>query len=568
MSGDALRGIGVGVASIVGQVRRFDSQILVPDDEKVPCGSAEVEKALEFVRFCLERVREELEAQANAQGDQVVADVVIANAEIVADPELAKRIENLVREGNGPAGAVNKAFAECEELFDSLGGYMAERKSDLRSLRDRVLAKILGKPDPVVELEEPRILVAKDLTPADTVSLDLSNVLAVVTQEGGSTSHTAIIARQNGIPCVVGVASADKLTDGALVAVESAKGLVTLAPDEKLVEHIRREKQFRRSLASDRRLGATKDGRRVELLANIGGKKDANRAVELGAEGVGLFRTEFLFLGADLEPTVSEQEAAYSAVFERFRGKKVVLRTLDAGSDKPLSFANNTDEPNPALGVRGYRLAKSNQELLLNQLVAVNQAAARNPETDVWVMAPMVSTEKESADFARLVRNLESDIKVGVMVEVPSAALCAYSILSTVDFVSLGTNDLAQYVMASDRQLASLADLLSPWQPAVLQLVSKTVLAAKAAGKPVGVCGEAASDPLLALFLVGLGASSLSMSAASIAEVRFALRNMTRSECADLAHSVLLAGNANEARACALEMTSPEALKVLGLNSK
>jgi phosphotransferase system enzyme I (PtsI) len=287
----------------------------------------------------------------------------------------------------------------------------------------------------------------------------------------------------------------------------------------------------------------------VPLLANVGGAKDAQAAAKLGAQGVGLFRTEFCFLERDTEPTVEEQAAAYKGVFDAFPGKKVVLRTLDAGADKPLPFLTDSTEPNPALGVRGYRTDFTTPGVLDRQLEAIAKAE-KESEADVWVMAPMISTAEEAARFATMCA--EAGIKTpGVMVEVPSAALTADTILREVAFASLGTNDLTQYAMAADRQLGPLAGLNTPWQPAVLRLVGLTVEGSRAEGhnKPVGVCGEAAADPALAVVLTGLGVTTLSMTARSLAAVAAVLKTVTLAEAQEQAKLAQSAPTAVEARA-------------------
>ena len=294
--------------------------------------------------------------------------------------------------------------------------------------------------------------------------------------------------------------------------------------------------------------GTTADGHLVPLLANVGGAVDAVKAAELGAQGVGLLRTEFCFLERDTEPTIDEQVVAYRGVFDAFPGKKVVVRTLDAGADKPLPFLTDTTEPNPSLGVRGYRTDLTTPGVLKRQLTAIATAATDSP-AEVWVMAPMIATVDEAADFAAMCR--VAGLKIpGVMVEVPSAALLADRILGEVDFVSLGTNDLTQYTMAADRQLGTLAALNSPWQPAVLHLIKLTVAGSIAQGKnkPVGVCGEAAADPVLAVVLVGLGVATLSMTARSLSAVGAVLKSVTLDEAKRLAELALSARNADEAR--------------------
>jgi phosphotransferase system enzyme I (PtsI) len=331
--------------------------------------------------------------------------------------------------------------------------------------------------------------------------------------------------------------------------VDGAAGSITADPDESLRSAAEAWAATASLLAEFSGTGATADGHLVPLLANVGGAKDAVAAAKLGAQGVGLFRTEFCFLERDTEPTVEEQAAAYKGVFDAFPGKKVVLRTLDAGADKPLPFLTDSTEPNPALGVRGYRTDFTTPGVLDRQLEAI-ALAEKQSEAEVWVMAPMISTAEEAARFASMCA--DAGIKTpGVMVEVPSAALTADTILREVSFASLGTNDLTQYAMAADRQLGPLAGLNTPWQPAVLRLVGLTVEGAAAEGhnKPVGVCGEAAADPALAVVLTGLGVTTLSMTARSLAAVAAVLKTVTLAEAQELAKLALSAPSATEARA-------------------
>jgi phosphoenolpyruvate-protein phosphotransferase (PTS system enzyme I) len=287
----------------------------------------------------------------------------------------------------------------------------------------------------------------------------------------------------------------------------------------------------------------------VKVLANVQDGAGARAAAAKHAEGVGLLRTELAFLSRAEEPSVEEQAAGYAEVFEAFPGRRVVLRTLDAGSDKPLAFATMPDEENPALGVRGLRVARRDPGLLERQLDAVAEAARRTGEQP-WVMAPMVATVSEAAEFGRLVR--DRGLVPGVMIEVPSAALHADRLLEHVDFLSIGTNDLSQYTLAADRLSADLADLTDPWQPALLALVRITAEAGRRAGKPVGVCGEAAADPLLACVLTGLGVTSLSAAAAAVQGVGARLGQATLQQCRDAAGAVLATATAAEARAAAL----------------
>lgn len=388
------------------------------------------------------------------------------------------------------------------------------------------------------------MLAARDLAPADTATLDPARVLAIVTSEGGPTSHTAILARALGIPAVVGAAGAVDLADDARVLVDGGKGEVVLDPSD---DQVARAEALAAQVRTFDGHGRTRDGHPVPLLANIGNPDGAQPAADAGAEGVGLFRTEFCFLDRNQAPTVDEQVAAYRRVLAAFPGKKVVVRTLDAGADKPLPFLTATDEPNPALGVRGLRTASRDPDVLEDQLTAIARAAAAE-SAEVWVMAPMVATVEETEDFvARCTAHGLGT--AGVMVEVPSAALLSGPILARAAFASIGTNDLTQYAMASDRLLGSLATLSTSWQPAVLHLVAATCRGGAQQGRPVGVCGEAAADPALAVVLVGLGVATLSMSPRALPDVAAVLASVTREECTRLAQRALVAETADAARA-------------------
>ena len=371
------------------------------------------------------------------------------------------------------------------------------------------------------------MLVATDLAPADTAGLDPALVLALVTERGGATSHTAIIARQLGIPCVVGVAGALGLPPGGHVLVDARPARSTRRPAAEARRRVDADRAARAALETWTGPARTTDGVHVELLANVADGESARPGVAAPVEGVGLFRTELCFLDRRDEPCVDEQGAIYGEVLAPFEGegRYVVVRTLDAGSDKPIAFATLEDEENPALGVRGLRLALNNPGLIERQLDGI-AAAASASGTETWVMAPMVATVAEARDFAQQVR--DRGLKAGVMVEVPSAALLADRMLEVVDFLSIGTNDLTQYAMAADRLASDLAHLTDPWQPAVLQLIATTAAAGQRAGKSVGVCGEAAADPLLAVALIGMGITSLSMASAAVRAVGAQLSRPSR----------------------------------------
>lgn len=416
----------------------------------------------------------------------------------------------------------------------------------------RVSAVVLG----VVELPSlPRgcILMARDLGPADVLDLDLERILAFVTEGGGRTSHTAIVARSLGLPAVVACPGASGIESGQFVLVDGRAGSVTVDPSPEVVQRLLgREDRRRGELASMHGPGCTRDGLAVQLLVNIDTAYQAGVAAD--SEGTGLFRTEMLYMARHTAPSVAEQRSQYSEVFAAFAGRKVVVRTLDAGADKPLPFIDGSVEPNPALGVRGLRVSLRWPQLLQNQLTAI-AAAAEASKAEVWVMAPMVSTVVEVRMFAGSARALGLKT-VGVMVEVPALALRPAQVLAACDFLSIGTNDLAQYAFAADRMQPALADLVDPWQPALLDLVAMTADAGRSAGKPVGVCGEAASDPLLALVLVGLGMTSLSMSAISLSEVRASVAAYDARDCRRFAEAAIKADSAAAAREAVAELAA------------
>lgn len=536
-------GVGVSGGRASGPVARVAEPLPEPAAGPAPHDPA-AESAR--VRPAADAVAEQLFRRAGkASGDAKA--VLETTAAMAFDPALISRAEQLVTERPAPAArAVHDAAEEFAVQLRETGGYMAERVRDVQDVRDRIIAELQGtQPPGVPELDRPSVLLARDLAPADTAGLDPELVLALVTEEGGPTSHTAILARSLGIPSVVSVRGmlADANPVGAIV--DGDEGTVDLL-DQAVTT---RSPQQSGRAAEFRGPGATSDGHPVRVLANVGSTTDAVNAVAAGAEGVGLFRTEFCYLAAEEEPSVATQRQAYAEVLAPFSGKPVVVRTLDAGADKPLSFVDHGDEPNPALGVRGLRVTFGRSGLLDKQLESI-AAAEQDTAAQVSVMAPMVATAEEAAWFAE--RAAAAGIRrAGVMVEVPAAAFCAREILDTVDFASIGTNDLAQYLFAADRQLGALAGLNDPWQPAMLRMLKLVGDAGGELDKPVGVCGEAAADPLLAGVLVGLGASSLSMAGAAVPTVGRALAEYSAEQCRRAADAAMAASDPAAARTAA-----------------
>ncbi|EME23698.1 phosphoenolpyruvate--protein phosphotransferase [Rhodococcus triatomae] len=514
-----------------------------------------VDRPAEKQRFLA--AAEAVAARLLARADSVRgagADVLRATAGLATDRGWLGAAGTLIDAGAPADSATADATDRFAAVFTELGGVMAERVTDLEDIRDRVIAELHGMPEPGVPTPSvPSVLVARDLAPADTAVLDPTLVVAIATTLGGPTGHTSIIARQLGIPCVVGVSGLGDIASGAPVLVDGSAGSVEVDPDPgRARSAVAHSADVRRRTASWVGPGRTRDGHPVAVLANVQDGPGARAAADgSAAEGVGLFRTELAFLDRDTEPPVEEQAQIYREVFDAFPDGKVVVRTLDAGSDKPMRFAPTGEEANPALGVRGYRIAAGHPGLLERQLDAI-AAASRTSSSEVLVMAPMIATLAEAAEFAAAAR--ARDLVPGVMVEVPAAALLADRILEHVDFLSIGTNDLTQYTMAADRMSAPLAGLTDPWQPAVLALVARTAADGARVGKSVGVCGEAAADPLLACVLVGLGVTSLSMAASAVAATGSALASVDLAQCRRAADAALAAADPSAARQKATEI--------------
>ncbi|MFC5958787.1 phosphoenolpyruvate--protein phosphotransferase [Streptomyces pratens] len=552
-----LRGVGVSHGVAIGEVRHMGTAVLEPPARQIPAEEAEREQGR--ARKAVEAVAADLTARGTLAGGEAQA-VLEAQAMMAQDPELMTDVERRIAESSTAERAVYDAFAAYRELLAAAGEYLAGRVADLDDVRNRIVARLLGVPMPgVPDSDEPYVLVARDLAPADTALLDPTLVLGFVTEEGGPTSHSAILARALGVPAVVALPGVGELAEGTLIAVDGSTGEIFVNPSEEKKAQLEAAAAERRAaLSASTGPGTTADGHTVPLLANIGGPADVPAAVEAGAEGVGLFRTEFLFLDDSKNaPSEEKQVAAYRQVLEAFPEGRVVVRVLDAGADKPLDFLTPADEPNPALGVRGLRSLLDHPEVLRTQLSALVKAS-EGLSVHLEVMAPMVADRADAKAFADACREAGLHAKFGAMVEIPSAALRARSILQEVEFLSLGTNDLAQYTFAADRQVGAVSRLQDPWQPALLDLVALSAEAAKAEGKSCGVCGEAASDPLLASVLTGLGVTSLSMGAASIPYVRAALAKFTLAQCERAAAAARATDSAEEARRAAQAVLSGE----------
>jgi phosphoenolpyruvate-protein phosphotransferase/dihydroxyacetone kinase phosphotransfer subunit len=538
--------LGVSPGRAVGPVVRMPEPLAAPT-----LGPSLPVRARKAAAARIDVACESVAASLRARADRVTGEsreILQAAAVMAVDRSMLDDAHAAVMDrGDSPEFAIWATVGDQAEAFRVQGGRVADRVADLLDMRNRVVAELLGRPAPGVPVRtDPFVLVARDLAPADTALLDPAVCVAIVTLEGGPTSHTAILSRSLGLPALVSFENALEIEDGTIVLVDGTAGTLTIDPTPEQIAEVQAQANIQMLFDGT---GTTSDGHAVHLLANVASPESVEAALEANAQGIGLFRTEFLFLDRAEAPTVDEQVAAYGRVFERFSGKRVIIRTLDAGADKPLAFVTTAHEANPALGLRGYRTSWRRPDLLDDQLRAIALAAEKTSAL-VQVMAPMIDTPDEAADFAA--RCAAHGLKrVGVMIETPAAAITAPELFDVVDFVSLGTNDLAQYTMAADREVGDLALLNDPWQPAVLRMMRLAFDAGADAGKPVSVCGEAAADPVLAGVLVGLGASSLSMSPRALGFVSELLAGVTLAECRAAAVEAAGSRTAQAARAAA-----------------
>jgi phosphoenolpyruvate-protein phosphotransferase/dihydroxyacetone kinase phosphotransfer subunit len=562
----ALSGVAASPGIGIGPAQRWPP--LEPQVDEGPAGAPEEEwaalqAALQAAGADLERGRAELRARA---GDAAAA-ILAAQALLLEDDALLEPTKRAIHErGSSAAAAWREATEELRAAYESLeDDYQRARAADVAEVARAVQVVLASGGAARPRLDSPAVVVARELGPRDAAGLDPDVALGVVTARGGPTSHGAIVARAAGIPAVVGVGEAAlAIPPGTTVAVDGDGGEVHVDPgDEALAQlRARREQALeerRAALAAASEPALTRDGVRVDVMANAATPAEARAARRSGADGIGLLRTEFLFLGRDQSPSEEDQCASYGDIAAALEGRGVIVRTLDAGADKPLAYLDQPLEDNPFLGVRGVRLSLACRELLRTQLRALLRAAARHP---LKVMFPMVATLAElRAARAELVAAAESlaeddvehadSIEVGVMVEVPSMALAAARFAREVDFFSIGTNDLCQYTMAAERGNERLAGLNDPLDPSVLRLVAMACEGAAASGVPVGVCGEAAADPVAVVILVGLGVTELSVAPVAIPRVKETVRAIDRGAARALARAALAAPDASAVRALA-----------------
>jgi multiphosphoryl transfer protein len=561
-AGQALTGLPGAPGIVSGPARHFR-----PLDPEIPTGSSgDPEAEWEALTRALDQVRTEIRAAREsvaARAGEYSAAIFDAHLLFLDDEALLGPARHAIfYDGKNAAEAWHEAAEAVAADYRALDDeYLQARAEDLTGVARQVVAALTGAAA-TETLSASGIVVAADLTPADTASLDRELALGIATAAGSATSHSAILARSLGIPAAVGLGEGLlSVPEGTELLLDGDAGTAHVEPDAELAAEYKRRSAEREQAAQSARAAAaepavTLDGRRIEVVANIGSPDDVATAIENGAEGVGLLRTEFLFLERDSMPSEDEQVAAYTSIAKGLQGRPLILRTLDVGADKPLPYLPQRPEANPFLGVRGIRLALEQPELLETQLRAVLRTAAEYP---LKVMFPMVATLEEyrqaKAMLAEVRAGLEragvptpDELDVGVMIEVPAAALAAEQFAPEVDFFSLGTNDLTQYTMAAERGNAAVAGLADGLHPSVLRLIRTVAEAANERGKWAGICGELASDPVAVPVLVGLGIAELSANAPAIPAVKQAVRGLDGEAARDLAEQALELSSAAEVR--------------------
>ena len=497
-----------------------------------------------------------LEERARVNIGEAEAAIFQAHQEFLDDVEVMGNIKAaLFNQKLNAEAAVKMSFDEAAKALSELDDpYFKARAQDVKDVSDRLLRCLQGKGNEVAEaLSQPSIIIADDLTPSDTVQFDKEKILGLCTAKGGPTSHTAILARSLGVPAIVSAAfDFNEVAKGILTILDGDDGLVTFGPT---LNELNLAKAKRSALDSERQVllsekslpATTTDGHRVEVVANIGGVQDAEKAIEMGAEGVGLFRTEFLYLDRAELLNLAEQITIYKGVMDVMDGRPLVIRTLDIGGDKSVPYLGLKEEANPFLGWRGIRMVRERPDILANQFEALLLAGV---DADLRIMLPMVSGigevqrareiyDEVHANLVAQGRTIAKKVQFGIMIEVPSAALLAGHLASIVDFFSIGTNDLTQYSMAVDRTNERVAVLASPYNPAVLKLIEMTIEAAHKQGKWVGLCGELGGDKMAVPLLLGMGLDEFSMAPTNVPGVKQAIRQWSLARSKEVAKKAL-----------------------------
>ena len=558
-----IQGISGSRGVAVGNVYRYiQEEIVIPDytvaDDKVEEEIGKFAAAMAATLKQLDTIRQKA---LDEMGPEEAA-IFEAHMQIAQDPSLSDGIKSLVESSHTNVVA---ATAQTIETFANIflgmeDAYMRERGADIKDIGDRLMRNLLGmNPRGLSHISGEVILVAQDLAPSDTASLDKNVVKGIVTAAGGPTSHAAIMARTLEIPAVMGVGDIESFVDGDKAVVLGTDGIVEMNPsdadwDEYTNQAAAFQEELKRLRESANLEATTTDGHHVELFGNIGKAKDAKNALTMGAQGIGLYRTEFLYMENDELPAEDVQFEEYKKVAQDMKGKPVIIRTMDIGGDKELKCLDLPSEMNPFLGYRAIRISLNRPDIFKVQLRALLRASAFG---DIHIMYPMIASVEEvkqanamldecKAELTAEGKEFNKDIKVGIMIEVPAAAVISPILAKYVDFFSIGTNDLCQYTLAVDRMNEAIGSLYQPLHPGVLRLIKHVIDASHEHGKFTGMCGELAGDPVATMILLGLGLDEFSMTASSIPLIKNILRSVSKAECEEVANKALTMDTAEE----------------------
>lgn len=548
-----MKGIGASGGVAIGKAYILEKQEVVIEKKSIEDINSEVEKfkaAVEQTKASLKNIYEETKVQYGKEK----AEIFGAHLMILQDPVMLTEVQNMIKKDSVNAEwALQKTLDKFSSILSASGDpYMCERAADIKDVGSQVINRLLNIEDIDISQLKDVVIIAKDITPSETSQIHKDRILGFITEIGGSTSHAAIMARTKEIPAVVGVKEiVSTVKNGDLVVFDGSEGIVYINPEEDVInEYAKKKEEYESTLKKLRELiGAetvTLDGHKLELAANIGTPADLEGVLSNDAEGVGLFRTEFLFMDRDSAPTEDEQFNSYKAVASGMKGKPVIIRTLDIGGDKQIDYLNLPKEENSFLGYRAIRLCLDKTDIFKTQLRAILRASAHG---NIKIMFPMISSLEEveaAKDILNEVKkslnaegvNFDEDIKIGIMIEVPAAAIISDLLAKEVDFFSIGTNDLIQYTTAVDRMNEKIAHLYNPYNPAILRLVKMVINNAHKEGKWVGMCGELAGDPRFIPTLVGMGIDELSMSPSSVLKARDIIRSLNYKEAEKLAESI------------------------------
>ena len=565
-----LQGIGGSAGYGVGKVVIISNEVPVYEKKQVADTESEIARFQKAIEVFIEKTTAMAQKMKSDVGEQN-AQILEGHVMMISDPFMQEEIQNKIKAGACAESAVDEACSMFIDMFSQTDDELTrQRATDIGDIRVRILKLLTGTPDVnISEVPHGTILVAKDLTPSMTAGIVKENVAGILTEAGGKTSHSAILARALEIPAVLSVENIVQLVKpDMVVAIDGCEGRAVLEPEEKIIEEYEKKKENYLAEKEALKIYAgketlTADGKKVELFGNIGKPEEATKVLECGGEGIGLFRTEFLFMDNTKLPTEEEQFLAYKSAAQQINGKPVIIRTLDVGGDKEIPYLGLEKEENPFLGYRAVRFCLHREEIYRIQLRALLRASAFS---DIRIMVPLVTCVEEIRKVKQLVEELKKeldkdgipykkDIQVGVMIETPAASEIADLLAKEADFFSIGTNDLTQYTMAVDRGNAKVAYLYSTYQPAVLRSMKRIIEEGNRAGIMVGMCGEAAADPLLTPLLISFGLGEYSVSAASVLQTRAAISKWTKEEADKVAEKVFSMATAKEVEKYLKEQT-------------